>query len=205
MGHALSPLNFGSSTGAIQVQFHNGSSAVTGYIVKQVGSRRFVCTADGTNTFTCDLADNTGLATSLTAGYCTIAITPPGGGATEYVTSIWGALLFTTAGNQYPYVIGTQSSTQAGLSGRVVLVAATKVQAVTKNVAQPINMTSSVTGAFTSLTVVANGAHGTAVVTNATTITYTPVTNYTGGDVFTWKATNTTGDSNIANCTITVT
>jgi hypothetical protein len=116
MGHPLPPQNFGSEPGAIQVHFHNGASAVTGYIVKQLGSRRFVCTTDGNSTFICDLADTTGSAASLTAGLCTIPLVPPGGGPTQYVRAIQGTLLTTTDGNQYLYGVGAESSSHAGIA-----------------------------------------------------------------------------------------
>ena len=55
--------------------------------------------------------------------------------------------------------------------------------------------------------IVANGAKGTAVVTNPATgaYTYTPNANANGSDSFTFKANDGTGDSNTATVTVTIT
>src|SRR4029079_16991638 len=55
--------------------------------------------------------------------------------------------------------------------------------------------------------IVANGTHGTATVTNASTgaYTYAPNPNYCGPDSFTFKATDGTADSNTATVSVTVT
>ena len=59
MGRPLNKRFFGVGTAAgneIKVQFHNGTGSVKGYIVKQTGSKRFVC-SDGTVEKTCYLVD----------------------------------------------------------------------------------------------------------------------------------------------------
>ncbi len=44
MGRPLSKRLFGAnSSNNIKVQFHNGTASVRGYIVKQTGSKRFIC------------------------------------------------------------------------------------------------------------------------------------------------------------------
>src|SRR6185436_16038450 len=55
--------------------------------------------------------------------------------------------------------------------------------------------------------IVANGAKGTATVTNATSgaFTYTPAANATGVDSFTFKARDASVDSNVATVTVTIT
>lgn len=79
--HPLNPLNFGTT--GVAVQFYNGTSVVTGYIEKQVGTNRFVCT-DGTNTAICALAPNSSIATTLSSNptYCTIQVEPTDSDAT---------------------------------------------------------------------------------------------------------------------------
>jgi len=49
--HPISKVNFGSLTGKIKVHYHNGSSVVTGYIVKQTATKKFVVTTDGVTTY----------------------------------------------------------------------------------------------------------------------------------------------------------
>ena len=74
MGRPLSKQQlFGANSGNnIKVQFYNGSASVPGYIVKQTGSKRFVCSdADG-NTATCYLVDKASAA--LGAGEMTITL-----------------------------------------------------------------------------------------------------------------------------------
>lgn len=59
MARPLNKRYFGEGTGIeekLAVRFHNGTTGVVGYIVKQTGSKRFVC-SDGTATTTCYLAD----------------------------------------------------------------------------------------------------------------------------------------------------
>ena len=81
--HPLNPTNFGAS--GIAVKFYNGTSVVTGYIVKQTGTNSFVCT-DGVVTAIKTLAPTLAIATALSSspnqGYCTIQITPPAASAT---------------------------------------------------------------------------------------------------------------------------
>jgi hypothetical protein len=55
--HPLHPRNFGSDATKISIRFYNGTSLVDGYIVKQLGTRRFIV-SDGTITKTVSLARN---------------------------------------------------------------------------------------------------------------------------------------------------
>jgi hypothetical protein len=55
----------------IKVQFHNGTSSVAGYIVKQVGARRFKC-SDGTTQKICKLVNKASAA--IAAGEMTITV-----------------------------------------------------------------------------------------------------------------------------------
>ena len=85
MGRPLNKRYFGEPTAAgneIKVQFHNGTASVPGWIVKQKGSKRFVCT-DGTATATCTLVDAASAA--LTAGQMTITVQDDTGTAAQVV------------------------------------------------------------------------------------------------------------------------
>ena len=59
MGRPLNKRFFGAPTAGgneIKVQFHNGTESVNGYIVKQLGSKKFRCT-DGVIEKDCFLVD----------------------------------------------------------------------------------------------------------------------------------------------------
>lgn len=74
MGRPLNKRYFGTPTAGgeeIKVQFHNGTASVNGWIVKQTGSKRFVCT-DGTTEATCYLVDKA--SSALAAGEMTITV-----------------------------------------------------------------------------------------------------------------------------------
>jgi hypothetical protein len=75
MGRPLSNAFFGAEDGKIAIQFHNGTSVVTGYIVKQMGSTRYQVTVDGTTMFVVSLAQTTDEAETLVAGMATIVAT----------------------------------------------------------------------------------------------------------------------------------
>ena len=74
MGRPLNKRNFGEPTpggNEIKVQFHNGTGSVPGWIVRQRGSKRFLC-SDGTNEAICTLVDKASAA--LAAGEMTITV-----------------------------------------------------------------------------------------------------------------------------------
>lgn len=110
--HPISKVHFGPEDGKIAVRFHNGNSVVQGYIVKQVATKKFVVTEDGTDTFTCKLAaDGT-----PADGEMTINVYPFSNGAVsnvaEHATSILANHVNTAEGNRYiwtreePTVVG---------------------------------------------------------------------------------------------------
>lgn len=74
MGRPLSKQQlFGAnSSNNIKVQFHNGTESVRGYIVKQTGSKRFICADTDGNQATCYLVDKASAA--LAAGEMTISL-----------------------------------------------------------------------------------------------------------------------------------
>ena len=89
MGRPLNKRYFGTPTAGgneIKVQFHNGTASANGWIVKQLGSKKFRCT-DGTNTEDCVLVDKASAA--IAAGEMTITVKDEGGTARQ-VTKIAG-------------------------------------------------------------------------------------------------------------------
>jgi hypothetical protein len=89
MGRPLNKRYFGTPTAGgneIKVQFHNGTGSVNGWIVKQLGSKKFRCT-DGTATEDCVLVDKASAA--VAAGEMTITVKDDGGTARQ-VTKIAG-------------------------------------------------------------------------------------------------------------------
>ena len=76
MGRPLNKRLFGTPTAAgneIKVNFHNGSAVKEGYIVKQTGSKKFVCEEIGTSgEFTCTLTTGK-LPAALAAGEMAIS------------------------------------------------------------------------------------------------------------------------------------
>ena len=80
MGRPLNKKFFGTPTEAgneIKVQFHNGTGSVNGWIVKQLGSKKFRC-SDGTVERDCFLVDKSAAdgntPAAVTAGEMTITV-----------------------------------------------------------------------------------------------------------------------------------
>ena len=95
MGRPLNKKFFGTPTAGgseIKVQFHNGTASVNGWIVKQLGSKKFRCT-DGTAVKDCFLVDKSAADGStpaaVTAGEMTITVSDYDG-ALKQVTKISG-------------------------------------------------------------------------------------------------------------------
>lgn len=89
MGRPLNKRYFGEPTAdgnEIKVQFHNGTASAPGWIVKQKGSKTFLCT-DGTVEEICTLVDKASAA--LAAGEMTITVSDDAGNAKQ-VTKIAG-------------------------------------------------------------------------------------------------------------------
>ena len=104
--HPINNFNFGPT--GIQVMYNNGTAVVSGWIVKQLGSRRYIVTSDGVTMFTASLTSTPALNASLTttnvpAGKMTIVVSTPLG--TEYVKKIWDSKLTTNGLNSYPWTI----------------------------------------------------------------------------------------------------
>ena len=77
MGRPLNKRLFGTPTAGgneIKVNFHNGTAVKEGYIVKQKGSKKFVCEEIGTSgEFTCTLKTGV-LPAALSAGEMSISV-----------------------------------------------------------------------------------------------------------------------------------
>lgn len=88
MGRPINKRYFGTSAddAEIKVQFNDGTGSVDGYIVKQLGSRRFRCT-DGAKTADCRLVDKA--AGSLLEGEMSISVRDDTG-TVKQVTKISG-------------------------------------------------------------------------------------------------------------------
>ena len=89
MGRPINKRFFGPPTAGgdeIKVQFHNGTGSVNGWIVKQLGSKKFRCT-DGTATEDCVLVDKA--SGSVAAGEMTITVLDDGA-TPRQVTKIAG-------------------------------------------------------------------------------------------------------------------
>jgi len=89
MGRPLNKRFFGAPTAngnEIKCAFHNGTASVNGYIVKQLGSKKFRCT-DGVATTDCFLTN--AAAAALTAGQMSIVVKDDAE-AVKQVTKITG-------------------------------------------------------------------------------------------------------------------
>lgn len=108
MGRPLNKRNFSADANDnIKVQFHNGSSSVAGYIVKQKGSKKFVVKAYNNATeFTCQLVDKA--SASLVAGEMSITVKLDDT-TVEQVTKI-SAHRITASGVSYPWNYSTSTS-----------------------------------------------------------------------------------------------
>lgn len=100
--HPLNSKNFGST--GMEVSFYNGTSTVNGYVVKQVGTSRFIVT-DGSVMKTVSLANTLSVATSLSSNptYFTVLVTPQSSasGATFAVSYTVDSASLGAAGSSY--------------------------------------------------------------------------------------------------------
>lgn len=109
MGRPLNPRYFGTPTAAgdeIKVQFHNGTGSVAGWIVKQTGSKRFVCT-DGSAEAECYLVDKASAA--IAAGEMTITLKLDDTTVVQ-ATKIAGRKITADDGNTYPWNFSTSTT-----------------------------------------------------------------------------------------------
>jgi hypothetical protein len=111
--HPLNKLAFGNAAGKIKVNYNNGSSVVTGYIVKQVSATKWIVSTDGITTYKCELEATA----TPAAGQFTIfafPLTAGSPGSAVYVGRIDGHHVSTSDGHQYIWTINTVLPTGAG-------------------------------------------------------------------------------------------
>lgn len=110
MGRPLNKKYFGDTEEqSIKVSFHNGTAAVDGYIIRQRGSKRFLCanSADENDTLVCTLTPVA--PASLTVGQMTIELALDDT-TTVYASKISGRVLTASDGSVYAWNL-TDSTT----------------------------------------------------------------------------------------------
>lgn len=112
---------FGNNKNKLAVKFHDGSSLVTGYIVKQLGNVRFLIQKDSTQAIR-QLAQTAAEVAAVTGGdtkLCVMEFTPFGSTTPIAVRGITSKVLIGHDGNRYSYVpgIAAANAAQATLVG----------------------------------------------------------------------------------------
>jgi hypothetical protein len=111
MGRPLNKKYFGAdANNNLRVQFNNGTSSVAGAIVKQKGSKKFVCVDASGNEATCSLvavADG-----SLDIGEMSITVQADDG-TKLFVTKISAHKITASDGNTYPWNFSSSTSDNA--------------------------------------------------------------------------------------------
>jgi hypothetical protein len=133
MGRPLNKRFFGAPTAAgneIKVQFHNGTESVNGYIVKQLGSKKFRCT-DGVIEKDCFLVDKA--AAAIAAGEMSIVV-KDAAEAIKQVTKISGRKVTLDSGESIAWAYGAATATVVEMeeAGDASEVAALTMNACTK-------------------------------------------------------------------------
>lgn len=124
--HPVSKVHFGEAEGQIAVKFHNGTAVVSGYIVKQVGSVRYVVAEVGSEErFTCSLASTTEEANDLVQGKMTIEIAPYNYEGVQNVKNLSAFIAFTTQGERLSWKRGP--ATKEG-EGQIAVISAPVVE-----------------------------------------------------------------------------
>ena len=127
MGRPVNKKYFGTPTATgnqIKVQFHNGSSSVPGWIVKQKASKKFLCEDGQGNTAICRLVQTATDAANLTAGQMTISVKLDDLTVVQ-VVKIANRVMTATDGNRYPWNFSTSTTDgaaqmeEAGTDGTV--------------------------------------------------------------------------------------
>ena len=109
MGRPLNPRYFGTPTAAgdeIKVQFNDGTGSKAGWIVKQTGSKRFVCT-NGSVEAECVLVDKA--SASIASGEMTITFKLDDTTVVQ-ATKIAGRKITADDGNTYPWNFSTSTT-----------------------------------------------------------------------------------------------
>tara|TARA_B100000959_G_C14911781_1_gene595476 strand:- start:520 stop:912 length:393 start_codon:yes stop_codon:yes gene_type:complete len=111
MGRPINKRHIGSpdSGNELKCRFHNGTSEVNGWIIKQKGSRRYRC-SDGTNEANCKLVDKA--QGSLAAGEMTVTVKDDGG-TIRQVTKITGHRVLLDTGSSSRWTFTTDAADDA--------------------------------------------------------------------------------------------
>lgn len=108
MGRPLKKKLFGADANSnIKVQFYNGTASKQGYIVSQVGARRFLCKDAAGNSAICKLVNKA--AGALAAGEMTITVKNDAGTVMQ-VVKISGRMLTAEDGLRYPWNFSTSTT-----------------------------------------------------------------------------------------------
>jgi hypothetical protein len=108
MGRPLKKKLFGANTNNnLKVQFFNGTTSKQGYIVSQVGARRFLCKDTNGNTAVCKLVNKA--AAELVAGEMSITIKNDAGLVMQ-ILKISGRMLTAENGLRYPWNFSTSTT-----------------------------------------------------------------------------------------------
>lgn len=146
MGRPLNKRNFGAAGNKLAVKFYSGGSVVTGYIVKQTGSNKFlVSKSDGSGQKECRLAQTAAEVTAMGAGdltLCTIEVAIFGG-ATENAKKLLSERQVITAQGSRPKV--TRGVAGAATGEGTIAVSANVAPTVANAIA---NQVGTVAGAF---------------------------------------------------------
>lgn len=106
----VNKLNFGAGPGTIKVSYHNGTTTVTGYIVKQLSATKWVVTTNGVAEFTCKLAKNgTPVAGEFTIQAFPLTNGTPG--SAKKVVKMLGNHVTCTDGTRYMWSLGNPTGT----------------------------------------------------------------------------------------------
>lgn len=165
--HPINSNNFG--TNGIAIQFYNGNATITGYIIKQTSTNKFIVT-DGTNVYNVILANNLSNATSLgvdSTGLNQATIIVAGANGPEHVYKIYAKKVSTLEGNQYPW------SLVESFDG------SSTIQSYKNATATSTNTTGTAT--TTNTTNTTNTTTTTAATANTNTTAYTYAANSNGG------------------------
>jgi len=111
MGRPLNKRLFGANAdNNLRVRFNNGSSSVNGAIVKQKGSKKFVCVDSSGNEATCTLVSV--VDANLAVGEMSITVTNDAG-SDLFLTKISARKVTASDGNTYPWNFSSSNSDSA--------------------------------------------------------------------------------------------
>jgi hypothetical protein len=108
MGRPVNKRNFGADAGNnLRVRFHNGTSSVNGAIVKQKGSKKFVCVDSSGTEAICTIVSVADA--NLAAGQMSITVTNDAG-TDLFLTKIAARKVTASDGNTYPWNFSSSNS-----------------------------------------------------------------------------------------------